>query len=50
MLVFLLTIAIIFLILLCIVLKIICKKDDVSPENNDIAMLVLQLQNEDAVL
>ena len=56
MLVFYLVMAMIFLILICLMiliclaLKIVCKKDDVSPENNDIAMLVLQLQNEDAVL
>ena len=50
---FVLAMAIIFLFIvhfLCIVWKIICKKDVVSPEENDIAMLELQLQNEEAVL
>ena len=50
MLVFLLAMAMTFLILLCIVMKIVCENNSVSPENNNIAMNELQLQNEDAVL
>ena len=50
---FVLGVAIILLVIvhfLGIVWKIVCKKDVVSPEDNDIAMLELQLQNEVAVL
>ena len=50
MLLFLLAMTMMFFILLCIVFKIVCKKDHVAPENNDIAMRELQLQNGDAGL